>query len=151
MRVWYLSSAEPWIPIAELDASKVVHRENGFDYHDDRLDGKILHFSYQTRLKARLHATNVMRFTAKDIEGEYRRNVELADATGWADGNARPKPTTFIPGEPPVVEIPEYNPEFALPVDPPVFELPQCLNCLSITQNLHCQLTHQYWKSLKNI
>ena len=125
MRVWYLSSAEPWIPIAELDASKVVHRENGFDYHDDRLDGKILHFSYQTRLKARLHATNVMRFTAKDIEGEYRRNVELADATGWADGNARPKPTTFIPGEPPVVEIPEYNPEFALPVDPPVFELPE--------------------------
>ena len=125
MHVWYLSSAEPWVPITELDASKVVHRENGFDYHDDRLDGKILHFSYQTRLKARLHATNVMRFTAKDIEGEYRRNVELADATGWADGNARPKPTTFIPGEPPVVEIPEYNPEFALPVDPPVVELPE--------------------------
>ncbi|MBP2621148.1 SIALI-17 repeat-containing surface protein [Streptococcus panodentis] len=124
MRLFELSSAEPWVGIREIPLSEagVQFYKNGFKLYMPYLKN-ILSLEYKTRLKNKLqNPVNVLSFTAMGQEYSFEREIQVANATGSAKGNVRPFVWEVPPA--PVHEIPEYT-GGAVPLDPPVHDKPE--------------------------
>lgn len=124
MRIFELSSAEPWVGIREIPLSEVNVQfyKNGFKFSLPDVTN-IISVEYKTRLKNKLqNPVNVLRFTASGQEYSFEREITVANATGLAKGKVRPFTYDVPPA--PVYDIPEYTGD-AVPLDPPVHEKPE--------------------------
>lgn len=124
MRLFELSSAEPWVGIREipLTEANVQFYKNGFKFNLPHVTN-IVSVEYKTRLKNKLqNPVNVLRFTASGQEYSFEREIVVANAKGSAKGTIRPYSWDVPPA--PVYDIPEYTGD-AVPLDPPVHELPE--------------------------
>ena len=122
MRLFELSSAEPWIGIREipLTEANVQFYKNGFKFNLPHVNN-IVSVEYKTRLKNKLqNPVNVLRFTASGQEYSFEREIVVANAKGSAKGTIRPYSWDVPPA--PVYDISEYTGD-AVPLDPPVHEL----------------------------
>lgn len=124
MRIFELSSAEPWVGIREIPLSEVNVQfyKNGFKF--SLLDVQnIISVEYKTRLKNKLqNPVNVLSFTAMGQEYSFEREITVANATGTAKGKVRPFTYDVPPA--PVYDIPEFE-GGVVPNDPPVLDLPE--------------------------
>ena len=121
MRLFELSSAEPWVGIREipLTEANVQFYKNGFKFNLPHVTN-IVSVEYKTRLKNKLqNPVNVLRFTASGQEYSFEREIVVANAKGSAKGTIRPYSWDVPPT--PVYDIPEYTGD-AVPLDPPVHE-----------------------------
>lgn len=121
MRLFELSSAEPWVGIREipLTEANVQLYKNGFKFSLPDVTN-IISVEYKTRLKNKLqNPVNVLSFTAMGQEYGFEREIVVANAKGSAKGTIRPYSWDVPPA--PVYEIPEYTGD-AVPLDPPVHE-----------------------------
>ena len=141
MRLFELSSAEPWVGIREipLTEANVQFYKNGFKFNLPHVTN-IVSVEYKTRLKNKLqNPVNVLRFTASGQEYSFEREIVVANAKGSAKGTIRhyswdvpPAPVYDIPEytggavplDPPTVDKPEWN-GGVVPNDPPVLDLPE--------------------------
>lgn len=141
MRIFELSSAEPWVGIREIPLSEVGVQfyKNGFKFSIPDVQN-IISVEYKTRLKNKLqNPVNVLSFTAMGQEYSFEREITVANATGTAKGKVRPftydvPPAPVydipefeggvVPNDPPVVDKPEWN-GGVVPNDPPVLDLPE--------------------------
>ena len=124
LRIFELSSAEPWVGIREINPSEVgvQYYRNGFKFSMPEVKN-IISVEYKTRLKNKLqNPVNVLSFTAMGQEYSFEREIKVANATGSAKGKVRPFTYDVPPA--PVYDIPEYNGD-AVPLDPPVYEKPE--------------------------
>lgn len=124
MRLFELSSAEPWVGIREipLTEANVQFYKNGFKFNLPHVTN-IVSVEYKTRLKNKLqNPVNVLRFTASGQEYSFEREIVVANAKGSAKGTIRPYSWDVPPA--PVYDIPEYTGD-AVPLDPPVHEKPK--------------------------
>ena len=124
MRLFELSSAEPWVGIREipLTEANVQFYKNGFKFNLPHVTN-IVSVEYKTRLKNKLqNPVNVLRFTASGQEYGFEREIVVANAKGSAKGTIRPYSWDVPPA--PVYDIPEYTGD-AVPLDPPVHEKPE--------------------------
>lgn len=124
MRLFELSSAEPWVGIREipLTEANVQIYKNGFKFNLPHVTN-IVSVEYKTRLKNKLqNPVNVLRFTASGQEYSFEREIVVANAKGSAKGTIRPYSWDVPPA--PVYDIPEYTGD-AVPLDPPVHEKPE--------------------------
>ena len=124
MRLFELSSAEPWVGIREipLTEANVQFYKNGFKFNLPHVTN-IVSVEYKTRLKNKLqNPVNVLRFTASGQEYSFEREIVVANAKGSAKGTIRPYSWDVPPA--PVYDIPEYTGD-AVPLDPPVHEKPE--------------------------
>ena len=124
MRIFELSSAEPWVGIREipLTEANVQFYKNGFKFNLPHVTN-IVSVEYKTRLKNKLqNPVNVLRFTASGQEYSFEREIVVANAKGSAKGTIRPYSWDVPPA--PVYDIPEYTGD-AVPLDPPVYEKPE--------------------------
>ena len=124
MRLFELSSAEPWVGIREipLTEANVQFYKNGFKFNLPYVTN-IVSVEYKTRLKNKLqNPVNVLRFTASGQEYSFEREIVVANAKGSAKGTIRPYSWDVPPA--PVYDIPEYTGD-AVPLDPPVHEKPE--------------------------
>lgn len=124
MRIFELSSAEPWVGIREipLTEANVQFYKNGFKFNLPHVTN-IVSVEYKTRLKNKLqNPVNVLRFTASGQEYSFEREIVVANAKGSAKGTIRPYSWDVPPA--PVYDIPEYIGD-AVPLDPPVHEKPE--------------------------
>lgn len=124
MRIFELSSAEPWVGIREipLTEANVQFYKNGFKFNLPHVTN-IVSVEYKTRLKNKLqNPVNVLRFTASGQEYSFEREIVVANAKGSAKGTIRPYSWDVPPA--PVYDIPEYTGD-AVPLDPPVHEKPE--------------------------
>lgn len=122
MRLFELSSAEPWVGIREipLTEANVQFYKNGFKFNLPHVTN-IVSVEYKTRLKNKLqNPVNVLRFTASGQEYSFEREIVVANAKGSAKGTIRPYSWDVPPA--PVYDISEYTGD-AVPLDPPVHEL----------------------------
>ncbi|RKW08106.1 MAG: LPXTG cell wall anchor domain-containing protein [Streptococcus sp.] len=132
MRLFELSSAEPWVGIREipLTEANVQFYKNGFKFNLPHVTN-IVSVEYKTRLKNKLqNPVNVLRFTASGQEYSFEREIVVANAKGSAKGTIRPYSWDVPPA--PVYDIPEYTGD-AVPLDPPVNEKPE-LDILGIPE-----------------
>lgn len=121
MRLFELSSAEPWVGIREipLTEANVQLYKNGFKFSLPDVTN-IISVEYKTRLKNKLqNPVNVLSFTAMGQEYGFEREIVVANAKGSAKGTIRPYSWDVPPA--PVYDIPEYTGD-AVPLDPPVHE-----------------------------
>lgn len=119
MRIFELSSAEPWKSIREIPLTEagVKFYQNGFKFYLPDVTN-IISLQYKTRLKNKLqNPVNVLSFTAFGQEYSYEREVKVANAIGTAKGTLRP----LTPDVPPVT--PDVPP--APKVDLPKVEIPE--------------------------
>lgn len=141
MRIFELSSAEPWVGIREIPLSEVNVQffKNGFKFNIPDVTN-IISVEYKTRLKNKLqNPVNVLSFTAMGQEYSFEREITVANATGSAKGKVRPftydvPPAPVydipefeggvVPNDPPVLDKPEWN-GGVVPNDPPVLYLPE--------------------------
>ena len=141
MRIFELSSAEPWVGIREIPLSEVNVQfyKNGFKFSIPDVQN-IISVEYKTRLKNKLqNPVNVLSFTAMGQEYSFEREITVANATGTAKGKVRPftydvPPAPVydipefeggvVPNDPPVLDKPEWN-GGVVPNDPPVLDLPE--------------------------
>jgi lpxtg cell wall surface protein, collagen binding domain protein len=141
MRIFELSSAEPWVGIREIPLSEVGMQfyKNGFKFSLPDVQN-IISVEYKTRLKNKLqNPVNVLSFTAMGQEYSFEREITVANATGTAKGKVRPftydvPPAPVydipefeggvVPNDPPVVDKPEWN-GGVVPNDPPMLDLPE--------------------------
>lgn len=124
MRIFELSSAEPWVGIREipLTEANVQFYKNGFKFNLPHVTN-IVSVEYKTRLKNKLqNPVNVLSFTAMGQEYSFEREIVVANAKGSAKGTIRPYSWDVPPA--PVYDIPEYTGD-AVPLDPPVHEKPE--------------------------
>lgn len=124
LRIFELSSAEPWVGIREISPSEVgvQYYRNGFKFSMPEVTN-IISVEYKTRLKNKLqNPVNVLRFTASGQEYSFEREIVVANAKGSAKGTIRPYSWDVPPA--PVYDIPEYTGD-AVPLDPPVHEKPE--------------------------
>lgn len=124
MRIFELSSAEPWVGIREIPLSEVGVQfyKNGFKFSLPDVTN-IISVEYKTRLKNKLqNPVNVLSFTAMGQEYSFEREITVANATGTAKGKVRP--FTYDVPPPPVYDIPEFE-GGVVPNDPPVLDLPE--------------------------
>lgn len=124
MRLFELSSAEPWVGIREIPLTEAnVHfYKNGFKFNLPHVTN-IVSVEYKTRLKNKLqNPVNVLRFTASGQEYSFEREIVVANAKGSAKGTIRPYSWDVPPA--PVYDIPEYTGD-AVPLDPPLHEKPE--------------------------
>lgn len=124
MRIFELSSAEPWVGIREIPLSEanVQFYKNGFKFNLPHVTN-IVSVEYKTRLKNKLqNSVNVLRFTASGQEYRFEREIVVANAKGSAKGAIRPYSWDVPPA--PVYHIPEYTGD-AVPLDPPVHKKPE--------------------------
>lgn len=124
MRLFELSSAEPWVGIREipLTEANVQLYKNGFKFSLPDVTN-IISVEYKTRLKNKLqNPVNVLSFTAMGQEYGFEREIVVANAKGSAKGTIRPYSWDIPPA--PVYDIPEYTGD-AVPLDPPVHEKPE--------------------------
>ena len=141
MRLFELSSAEPWVGIREipLTEANVQFYKNGFKFNLPHVTN-IVSVEYKTRLKNKLqNPVNVLRFTASGQEYSFEREITVANAKGSAKGTIRPYSWDVPPApihelpewqggttplDPPTVDKPEWN-GGVVPNDPPVLDLPE--------------------------
>ncbi len=124
MRIFELSSAEPWVGIREIPLTEVGVQfyKNGFKFSLPDVKN-IISVEYKTRLKNKLqNPVNVLSFTAMGQEYSFEREIVVANAKGSAKGTIRPYSWDVPPA--PVYDIPEYTRD-AVPLDPPVHEKPE--------------------------
>lgn len=124
LRIFELSSAEPWVGIREINPEEFGTQfyKNGFKFHIPEVKN-IISVEYKTRLKNKLqNPVNVLSFTAMGQEYSFEREIVVANATGSAKGKVRPFTYDVPPA--PVYDIPEYTGD-AVPLDPPVHEKPE--------------------------
>ena len=124
MRLFELSSAEPWVGIREISLTEanVQFYKNGFKFNLPDVKN-IISVEYKTRLKNKLqNPVNVLSFTAMGQEYSFEREIEVANATGTAKGKVRPFTYDVPPA--PVYDIPEFN-GGVVPNDPPVLDKPE--------------------------
>lgn len=124
MRLFELSSAEPWVGIREipLTEANVQFYKNGFKFNLPDVQN-IISVEYKTRLKNKLqNPVNVLSFTAMGQEYSFEREITVANATGTAKGKVRPFTYDVPPA--PVYDIPEFE-GGVVPNDPPVLDLPE--------------------------
>lgn len=124
MRIFELSSAEPWVGIREIPLTEVGVQfyKNGFKFSLPDVKN-IISVEYKTRLKNKLqNPVNVLSFTAMGQEYSFEREIVVANAKGSAKGTIRPYSWDVPPA--PVYDIPEYTGD-AVPLDPPVHEKPE--------------------------
>ena len=124
MRIFELSSAEPWVGIREIPLSEVNAQfyKNGFKFSIPDVTN-IISVEYKTRLKNKLqNPVNVLSFTAIGQEYSFEREITVANATGTAKGKVRPFTYDVPPA--PVYDIPEFQ-GGVVPNDPPVLDLPE--------------------------
>lgn len=124
MRIFELSSAEPWVGIREIPLSEVGVQfyKNGFKFSIPDVQN-IISVEYKTRLKNKLqNPVNVLSFTAMGQEYSFEREITVANATGTAKGKVRPFTYDVPPA--PVYDIPEFE-GGVVPNDPPVLDLPE--------------------------
>lgn len=124
LRIFELSSAEPWVGIREINPSEVgvQYYRNGFKFSMPEVKN-IISVEYKTRLNNKLqNPVNVLSFTAMGQEYSFEREIVVANATGSAKGKVRPFSYDVPPA--PVYDIPEYSGD-AVPLDPPVYEKPE--------------------------
>lgn len=124
MRIFELSSAEPWVGIREipLTEANVQFYKNGFKFNLPHVTN-IVSVEYKTRLKNKLHnPVNILRFTASGQEYSFEREIVVANAKGSAKGTIRPYSWDVPPA--PVYDIPEYTGD-AAPLDPPTVDKPE--------------------------
>ena len=124
MRIFELSSAEPWVGIREIPLSEVNVQfyKNGFKFSIPDVTN-IISVEYKTRLKNNLqNPVNVLSFTAMGQEYSFEREITVANATGTAKGKVRPFTYDVPPA--PVYDIPEFQ-GGVVPNDPPVLDLPE--------------------------
>ena len=124
MRIFELSSAEPWVGIREIPLSEVGVQfyKNGFKFSLPDVKN-IISVEYKTRLKNKLqNPVNVLSFTAMGQEYSFEREIVVANAKGSAKGTIRPYSWDVPPA--PVYDIPEYTGD-AVPLAPPVHEKPE--------------------------
>lgn len=124
MRLFELSSAEPWVGIREipLTEANVQFYKNGFKFNLPHVTN-IVSVEYKTRLKNKLqNPVNVLRFTASGQEYSFEREIVVANAKGSAKGTIRPYSWDVPPA--PVYDIPEFE-GGVIPNDPPVHEKPE--------------------------
>lgn len=124
MRLFELSSAEPWVGIREipLTEANVQFYKNGFKFNLPHVTN-IVSVEYKTRLKNKLqNPVNVLRFTASGQEYSFEREITVANAKGSAKGTIRPYSWDVPPA--PVYDIPEYTGD-AVPLDPPTVDKPE--------------------------
>lgn len=124
MRLFELSSAEPWVGIREipLTEANVQFYKNGFKFNLPHV-ANIVSVEYKTRLKNKLqNPVNVLRFTASGQEYSFEREITVANAKGSAKGTIRPYSWDVPPA--PVYDIPEYTGD-AVPLDPPTVDKPE--------------------------
>jgi lpxtg cell wall surface protein, collagen binding domain protein len=143
MRIFELSSAEPWVGIREIPLSEVNVQfyKNGFKFSIPDVTN-IISVEYKTRLKNKLqNPVNVLSFTAMGQEYSFEREITVANATGSAKGKVRPftydvPPAPVydilefeggvVPNDPPVLDKPELNVNDIEQTPPaPIFELPE--------------------------
>lgn len=132
MRIFELSSAEPWVGIREIPLSEVGVQfyKNGFKFSLPDVKN-IISVEYKTRLKHKLqNPVNVLSFTAMGQEYSFEREITVANATGTAKGKVRPFTYDVPPA--PVYDIPEFE-GGVVPNDPPVLDKPE-LNINDIEQ-----------------
>lgn len=132
MRIFELSSAEPWVGIREIPLSEVNVQfyKNGFKFSLPDVQN-IISVEYKTRLKNKLqNPVNVLSFTAMGQEYSFEREITVANATGTAKGKVRPFTYDVPPA--PVYDIPEFD-GGVVPNDPPVLDKPE-LNIDDIEQ-----------------
>lgn len=132
MRIFELSSAEPWVGIREipLTEANVQFYKNGFKFSLPDVQN-IISVEYKTRLKNKLqNPVNVLSFTAMGQEYSFEREITVANATGSAKGKVRPFTYDVPPA--PVYDIPEFE-GGVVPNDPPVLDKPE-LNIDDIEQ-----------------
>lgn len=132
MRIFELSSAEPWVGIREIPLSEVGVQfyKNGFKFSLPDVQN-IISVEYKTRLKNKLqNPVNVLSFTAMGQEYSFEREITVANATGTAKGKVRPFTYDVPPA--PVYDIPEFE-GGVVPNDPPVLDKPE-LNINDIEQ-----------------
>ena len=109
MRIFELSSAEPWVGIREIPLSEVNVQfyKNGFKFSIPDVQN-IISVEYKTRLKNKLqNPVNVLSFTAMGQEYSFEREITVANATGAAKGKVRPFTYDVPPA--PVHELPELD------------------------------------------
>ena len=141
MRIFELSSAEPWVGIREIPLSEVNVQfyKNGFKFSLPDVTN-IISVEYKTRLKNKLqNPVNVLSFTAMGQEYSFEREITVANATGTAKGKVRPftydvPPAPVydipefeggvVPNDPPTVDKPEWN-GGVVPNEPPVLDIPE--------------------------
>lgn len=124
MRIFELSSAEPWVGIREIPLSEVNVQfyKNGFKFSIPDVQN-IISVEYKTRLKNKLqNPVNVLSFTAMGQEYSFEREITVANAKGSAKGKVRPFTYDVPPA--PVYDIPEYTGD-AVPLDPPTVDKPE--------------------------
>lgn len=124
MRIFELSSAEPWEGIREipLTEANVQFYKNGFKFSLPDVQN-IISVEYKTRLKNKLqNPVNVLSFTAMGQEYSFEREITVANATGSAKGKVRPFTYDVPPA--PMYDIPEFE-GGVVPNDPPVLDLPE--------------------------
>lgn len=124
MRIFELSSAEPWVGIREIPLSEVNVQfyKNGFKFSIPDVQN-IISVEYKTRLKNKLqNPVNVLSFTAMGQEYSFESEITVANATGTAKGKVRPFTYDVPPA--PVYDIPEFE-GGVVPNDPPVLDLPE--------------------------
>lgn len=124
LRIFELSSAEPWAGIREINPEEFGTQfyKNGFKFHIPEVNN-IISVEYKTRLKNKLqNPVNILSFTSMGQEYSFEREIKVANATGSAKGKVRPF-TWDVPPTP-VYDIPEYSGD-AVPLDPPVYEKPE--------------------------
>ena len=124
MRIFELSSAEPWVGIREIPLSEVNVQfyKNGFKFSIPDVTN-IISVEYKTRLKNKLqNPVNVLSFTAMGQEYSFEREITVANATGSAKGKVRPFTYDVPPA--PVYDIPEFE-GGVVPNDPPVLDIPE--------------------------
>ena len=123
LRIFELSSAEPWVGIREIKPEEFGTQfyKNGFKFHIPEVNN-IISVEYKTRMKNKpQNPVNVLSFTSMGQEYSFEREIKVANATGSAKGKVRPFTWDVPPA--PVYDIPEYNGD-AVPLDPPVYEKP---------------------------
>lgn len=124
MRIFELSSAEPWVGIREIPLSEVNVQfyKNGFKFSIPDVTN-IISVEYKTRLKNKLqNPVNVLSFTVMGQEYSFEREITVANATGSAKGKVRPFTYDVPPA--PVYDIPEFE-GGVVPNDPPVLDIPE--------------------------
>ena len=132
LRIFELSSAEPWVGIREISPEEVgvQYYRNGFKFSMPEIKN-IISVEYKTRLKNKLqNPVNILSFTAMGQEYSYEREITVANATGSAKGKVRPFTYDVPPA--PVYDIPEFE-GGVIPNDPPVLDKPE-LNIDDIEQ-----------------
>lgn len=125
----YVDSVTPWIDKGSaLDLIKSMSKsEHGFEITMDRLD-RMIYVWYKTKLtnavKDSTNPTNKVELKAETDGATSESRAQLVGGRGDASGENKPDPVWEVPGEAPVVDLPEWQ-GGTVPFDAPVHDKPE--------------------------